>query len=171
MHTVCQYLVGKYGPSTLDIKSHEPEYGEFLNWLYHADATLTFPQTIVLRYTLQQTGRADKAAEDYAKWYIARLRMLDSKLADGEQAGVEYLVGNRFTIADICISYALYLGKSLKLNGEPLSARYQPQTLRYMERVTNREAFLTSLNAQKKSLARFLEEHPPASPLPQSPVA
>lgn len=31
--------------------SSDPEYGAFLNWLFHADATLTFPQTVVLRCT------------------------------------------------------------------------------------------------------------------------
>ena len=70
-------------------------------------------------------------ADDYAKWYIARLRRLDEHL----QAH-EYLVDNRFTIADIAISYALYLGRVLKLD-----ERYQPQTAAYLERLMERPAF------------------------------
>ena len=45
---ICQYLVDKYGPSPLGIGVNEPGYGEYLNWLYRSDATLTFPQTLVL---------------------------------------------------------------------------------------------------------------------------
>jgi glutathione S-transferase len=166
---VCQYLVTKYGPTSLAIDTTESDYGQYLNWLYHADATLTFPQTIVLRYTLQQPGRADEAARDYAKWYIARLRMLDTTLsADSNR---EYLVGNRFTIADICIAYALYLGKSLKVDGVSLASRYQPDTMRYMERMTGRDGFKAAIALQKSSLADFLEKHPPVAPLPESPVS
>ena len=29
----------------------DPAYGSYLNWLHMSDATLTFPQTLVLRYT------------------------------------------------------------------------------------------------------------------------
>jgi glutathione S-transferase len=33
------------------LQSDHPEYGDYLNWLFHSDATLTVPQTIVLRYS------------------------------------------------------------------------------------------------------------------------
>ena len=124
--------------------------------MYHADATLTFPQTIVLRYTLQEKGRADEAAIDYSKWYIARLRLLDNVLKDNR----EFLVGNRFTIADICIAYALFLGKSLKINDATLASQYQPQTTEYMERMTSRPAFQASLLKQKESLKQFKSQNP-----------
>ena len=35
--------------------------------MFHADATLTFPQAVVMRYALFEPGRADEAAVDYAK--------------------------------------------------------------------------------------------------------
>lgn len=114
------YLVKKFGNKTLEVQPDEPDYGTYLNWLSHADATLTFPQTVKLRYTkLEPQKKLDKAGEDYGKWYIARLRLLDSVLADGR----EFLCANRFTIADICITYALFLGTTLELDEQ-----YQPQT-------------------------------------------
>lgn len=127
--------------------------------MYHADATLTFPQAIVLRYTQQEKGRADEAAIDYAKWYIARLRLLDNILKDNR----EFLVGNRFTIADICIAYPLFLGKFLKINDESLASQYQPQTTEYMKRMTNRPAFQAALLKQKESLKQFHLQNPPPS--------
>ena len=36
--------------------------------------------------------------QDYGKWYIARLRLLDNALADGR----EFLCCGRLTLADIC---------------------------------------------------------------------
>ena len=49
---ISQYLVDRYGPSTLGVEPSEVGYGGYLNWIHRSDATLTFPQTLVLRYTL-----------------------------------------------------------------------------------------------------------------------
>lgn len=58
---ICQYLVDRYGPTDLGLSPTDKDYGAYLNWLHRSDATLTFPQTIVLRYTrlepAPQTGR------------------------------------------------------------------------------------------------------------------
>ena len=40
---ICEYLVQKYGPSDLKVYPEEKDYGSYLNWLYHSEATLTFP--------------------------------------------------------------------------------------------------------------------------------
>jgi glutathione S-transferase len=127
-----QYLVDRYQRYDFGLRPDHPEYGAYLNWLHHADATLTFPQTIAMRYYyLEPTPDKQAVADDYAKWFIARLRRLDEHL----QAH-EYLVDNRFTIADIAISYALYLGRVLKFD-----EHYQPQTAAYLERLVERPAF------------------------------
>ncbi len=49
---------------------------------------------------------ADEAAKGYARWYLARLKLLNETLNDGR----EFLCSNRFTLADISITFALYLG-------------------------------------------------------------
>lgn len=145
---VCQYLVDKYQPNNLRLSIDEPEYGAYLNWLHHADATLTFPQTVALRYGLLEPGRAVAAGEDYAKWYLARLRHLDHTLADGR----EFLVGKKFTIADICVAYALFLGRTVLFEGVPLANSYQPQTAAYLDRMMARPAFQAALLTQENSV-------------------
>ena len=40
---ICHYLAEKYGPTDLAVGVDDPQYGEYLNWLYRSDATLTFP--------------------------------------------------------------------------------------------------------------------------------
>ena len=129
---ICQYLVDRYQQYDFGLRPEHAEYGAYLNWLHHSDATLTFPQTIAMRYYyLEPTPEKQAVADDYAKWFIARLRRLDQHLENHE-----YLVDKRFTIADIAVGYALYLGRALKFE-----ERYQPQTLAYLQRLMERPAF------------------------------
>eukprot|EP01065_Artemidia_motanka_P036284 TRINITY_DN44198_c0_g1_i1.p2 TRINITY_DN44198_c0_g1~~TRINITY_DN44198_c0_g1_i1.p2 ORF type:complete len:232 (+),score=66.58 TRINITY_DN44198_c0_g1_i1:63-758(+) len=144
--SIPQYLAAKHGPTSLAVQPDEPDYAAYLNWIGHADATLTFPQTVVLRYKLQEPGKADKAAVDYGKWYLARLRLLDSVLADGR----EFLCAGRFTIADILITYPLLLGRSFGFDKS-----YKPQTLAYLKRMTSRPAFLSACAHENRSAQEF----------------
>ncbi len=43
------YLVTRHGGEHLGVAQDHPQYADFLNWTYHADATLTFPQHDRLR--------------------------------------------------------------------------------------------------------------------------
>ena len=130
---ICQYLVQKYGPSPLAVTPDEPEYGDFLNWLYRSDATFTFPLALILRYTkLEPEERMNpQVVEDYTIWFFSRIRAVEAAL-DGK----EFLVADRFTIADIAVGYALHFGMRLGL-----SERYKPNTTRYLQALLQRPAF------------------------------
>ena len=128
---ISQYLVDKYGPTDLKVNVDEDDYGAYLNWLTHADATLTFPQTVFIRYTLQEPGVADAAAEGYKRWFVARLKLLEATLNDRE-----YLCCDRFTIADICVSYAIYLAGTLGIE-----QAFKPNIKRWTDMLFERDAF------------------------------
>lgn len=128
---ICHYLAEKYQKDEFVLKPDHPEYGTFLNWLYHSDATLTFPLTIVMRYRVLEPNQFPQVADDYAKWHVARLRLLDKHLQNKD-----FLCGNKFTIADIAVAYALYLGDHLKI-----SEHYSPQIKAYLARLKSRPAF------------------------------
>ncbi|KFI28403.1 glutathione S-transferase [Haematobacter massiliensis] len=100
------YLATRHGPSPLALAPEEPGYGAYLNWLHHGEATLTFPQTLTLRYTVfdLQSLHA-QVGKDYRKWFLSRLRMLSATLEDGRA----HLVGGRFTMADVVVAYAIQL--------------------------------------------------------------
>lgn len=133
---ICHYLVERYGQWDFGLKPDHPEYGAYLNWLYHSDATLTFPQTIALRYfVLEPTPEKEPVGVDYAKWFFARLRLLDAAIAERE-----YLVDDRFTIADIAVGYALVLAESLDL-GKRCNRQFAPRTEAYLQRLKARPAF------------------------------
>lgn len=130
---MCQYLGDVRGPTDLAVTPEEPGYGSYLNWLHRSDATLTFPQTLVLRYTRLEPPerRAAQVVEDYSIWYLSRLKSVEAAL-DGR----EFLVADRFTMADIAVGYALFLGTTLGLD-----VRYKPNCRRYLEALMARDAF------------------------------
>eukprot|EP00039_Didymoeca_costata_P010212 m.136874 g.136874 ORF g.136874 m.136874 type:complete len:216 (-) comp14739_c0_seq4:38-685(-) len=128
--------------ANLIVTPTEQDYPSFINWLHHSDATLTFPQTLVLRYGIfePQERRSAQVVEDYTKWYIARLKLLDNSLQDGRQ----YLCESRFTVADIAITYALMLGETLGLEG-----KYPSAVRKYMDTHKQRPAFQAVNDMQK----------------------
>lgn len=101
--------------------------------MYRSDATLTFPQTIFLRYTQlePEETRNPKVADDYRKWFLARMRSVETALE-----GKEYLCSGRFTIADICVGYAVMLALSLSID-EVLT----PNIKAWWDRISARPAF------------------------------
>ena len=131
---ISQYLVEKYGPSDLQVMPDEDDYPMYLNWLFHSDATLTFPQTVVLRYKFQEPGVADAAVEGYSRWFVSRLKLLEKSLDDKE-----YLCSNRFTLADICVSYAINLAAALGIE-----QAQKPNIKRWSENLFSRPAFIKS---------------------------
>jgi glutathione S-transferase len=115
------------------LKPGDKDYGFYLNWLHRSDATLTFPLTLVLRYTRLEAEerRLPQVAEDYRRWFLSRLRCVEQALEDSE-----FLCAGRFTCADICIGYSLVLAESLGLD-----AAFKPNTARYFTMLKQRPAF------------------------------
>ncbi len=134
---ICQYLVETYGADDLTIRANHPEYGEYLNWLYRSDATYTFPQTLVLRYSVLESkeNRNPQVVKDYTQWFFSRLRSLETALV-----GKEFLVDNRFTIADIAVGYSLILADSLNLSGQ-----FRKNVESYYSRLKKRSALQRAL--------------------------
>jgi glutathione S-transferase len=149
-----EYLIAHHGADRLGVAVDDPLYGVYLNWLHHGEATLTFPQTIVLRYTRlePEEKRIPQAAEDYAKWFIARLRLAEEALGDGRP----YLMGERFTGADISVGYALQLGTSLGL-----AERFPPACAAFWARLQTRDGFQRAKAVQKREAAAQGVGRPP----------
>jgi len=142
---ICAYLAERYGPTPLRVGPEEPAFAAYLNWLFFSDATLTFPQTLVLRYTQLEPPerRLPQAADDYAKWFGGRLRAVDAALAEGR----EFLVADRFTMADIAIAYALHLADTLV----PIRERVSGATRDYLDRMRARPAFQRAQDKQRST--------------------
>ncbi|MCQ4322484.1 glutathione S-transferase family protein [Stutzerimonas stutzeri] len=122
----------------------DPRYGAYLNWLHFGEATLTFPQTLVLRYTRlePQERRVPQVAEDYKKWFLGRLRAVEASLENTSP----WLLGDTFSAADVSVAYALMLAENLDM-----ASGFGPETRSYWERVQQRDAFQRALKRQAEA--------------------
>ena len=152
---ICQYLAARHSPDGLDVSVGDPAYGAYLNWLHMSDATLTFPQTLVLRYTHFESPERlqPQVASDYARWFMARLRAADSVLQSAE-----FLCAGRFTAADVAVGYALLLAEHLGLD-----AQFTPAISAYWARLKQRPAYQRALQAQHQAA---LDQGVPTIPSP-----
>ena len=142
---ICEYLALRHSPGVLNVGAHEADFGAYLNYLHMSDATLTFPQTLVLRYTRLEPKerRQPQVAEDYAKWFLARLRGLEAIVSEAE-----FVAAGRFTGGDISVAYALLLACSLGLDD-----RFPPAVAAYWARMQARPGFISAKAAQAKASA------------------
>ena len=137
---ICEYLASRHPGARMHVGLDEPDHGAYLNYLHFGEATLTFPQTLVLRYAYFEppARRQPQVAEDYSRWFLARLRTLEP-LLEREP----FLCAGRCTAADISVGYALLLASHLGLH-----ERFKPAVRSYWDRLQARDAYQRALAAQ-----------------------
>jgi glutathione S-transferase len=138
---IAQYLVTRYGPTPLAVTPDETDFGAFLNWLHFGEATLTFPQTLVFRYSElePEERRQPQVVEDYSRWFLGRLRAIEAVTSR-----TETLCGGRFTAADISVGYALLFAQRLGL-----AASFGPAVMDYWQRLRERDGFQRAVAAEQ----------------------
>ena len=143
---ICHYLGTRYGPTPLIVDENEKDYGAFLNWMYFGDATLTFPQALVLRYGRfePEERRSPQVVTDYAKWFFGRLRAVEQATAS-----VEALAAGRFTAADIVVGYALRLAEMIGLGAD-----FGPSVARYWQGLRERDGYRKAVAAEESAADR-----------------
>jgi glutathione S-transferase len=137
---IVQYLVTRHGPTPLAVGIDEPDFGAYLNWLHFGEATLTFPQTLVLRYSKLEPDerRNPQVAADYAKWFFGRLRAVEAAVSNST-----VLCAGRFTAADISVGYALLLAERIGLAKD-----FTPAVAAYWQRLQQRDGFCRAVKAE-----------------------
>src|SRR4051812_20193125 len=141
---ICHWLATQHAAPKLWVEPHEPGHAAYLNFVSYGEATLTFPLAIHFRYTKlePEDRRQAQAAEDYKRFFIGRLKLIEPALAHNP-----WLCGDRFTAADISVGYALRFAQSLGLAGV-----FAPQVKSYVERLEQREGFLRAIAAEGGSV-------------------
>ncbi len=140
---MCQYLAARSAPTSLQVEVHEIDFGAYLNYLHFGEATLTFPQTIVLRYGRFEppSRQSPQVVEDYTRWFLARLRTLEPQLSSHE-----FICADRFTAADVSVGYALLLASHLGL-----AEKFTPAVAAYGQRLQQRDGYRRSLASQERA--------------------
>ncbi|NLC21142.1 MAG: glutathione S-transferase family protein [Halomonadaceae bacterium] len=140
---ICQYLASCHPQAGLDVTPDDPAYGDYLNLLHFGEATLTFPQTLVLRYGRfePEERRSPQVVEDYSRWFLSRLRTLESRLERET-----FLCAGRFTAADVSVGYALLLASHIGLE-----ERFKPAVADYWERLQTRAGYQRAMAAEREA--------------------
>lgn len=157
-----EYLAHRHAPTPLQVMPEEADFGAYLDYLHFGEATLTTPQTLVLRYSRfePEARRQPQVVEDYGRGFSARLKTLEPHLARHET-----LCAGRFTAADISVGFALHLAQMLGLD-----AWFTPAVAGYWARLKARPAFARSLAAEREAaLAQGVDPTPAPLTTPPAP--
>jgi glutathione S-transferase len=139
---IAVYLAQIGENADLVLRPDEADYASYLDYTYHADATITFPQTVFMRFAMFEKDKGlEEAGHAYAKWFHKRLIKIEQRLETRE-----FLCGDRFTAADICVAYALILARAVKLDeGVPDALKA------YRDRMTARPAFKAAETREREA--------------------
>ncbi len=132
---ITEYLLEKYGDGSLAPKPGDPKRGEFLQWMYFADATAFSPLGIVVWLSAYRDDAADhqQLILDASKRAKTGLVMLEKHMADKT-----WVLGDEFSAADIMIAFTLMAAKLMGIV-EPDSVLDQ-----YLDRLQARPSFRTA---------------------------
>ncbi len=127
----CQY-VNEINGGDLEILAGQLGRADYLQWLWYGEATVMPPLGAMVRNSFgpEETRNVTALAESKASFF-ERLALIEQRLE-----GRLYLAGDRFTLADVSVAYALNLGGMLRV-----SAEYPPHVSAYFERMKARPAF------------------------------
>lgn len=128
---ICMYLADKYPEKGLAPAPGTQERGLYYQWMVYAVATLEPPLVQIFQHTmlLPEAERSSKALGEGQEKFREVARVLADAL-DGKQ----FLVGNRFTAADIMIGSTLVWAALMGLLAD------QPTLQAYVQRLQERPA-------------------------------
>jgi len=102
------YIMNKYGPTDLEVKPNEPGYSDYLQYLMFGEAGIAaYGNPIVATRFMAPDDQKQNWTVDYLTGAIVkRLEFVCERLGDKH-----YVAANRFTAADISISYIVAAAK------------------------------------------------------------
>ena len=143
---IAAYLSNTYGtPETALIPSEPREQASWLEWCFYVATELDATSLYVMRRhgDLKHIyGEAPVALESAASYFATQLRHAEQALQEGRP----FLVGERFTTADMLLTTCLTWAVSYRV---PVTAA----CLAYMERITSRPAYRASVAANRPTPA------------------
>ncbi|WP_029936512.1 glutathione S-transferase family protein [Sphingomonas sp. UNC305MFCol5.2] len=135
---ILQYLVARHGPTPLAPDPGDPAFPTYLQFLHLGEAGLAMPINIgVAAHILAPEAEKDNWSVRWAvRIFEQRMRLVTRQLARAP-----YMAGDRFTAADISITYALQFARR--------TGFHSPDEVEqaYIARTTGREAYARALDS------------------------
>src|ERR1700728_3976837 len=129
---IMEYLMARYGPTPLAPAPHDPAFPTYQQFLHLGEAGLAVPINYVssARNFAPEADRQNWSARDALETFESRLRLVTRQLARSP-----YLAGERFTAADISVTYALLLAQ------RGAGVAFGAAEKAYLVRTSEREAY------------------------------
>lgn len=129
---ILQYLLAEYGPSPLAPAPEEPDFATYLQFLHMGEAGLAGPVNAIVATNILAPE------DDKANWTVGWVRSIfESRLGlvRRQLAKTAYVAGERFTAADISVTYALQFAQ------RTIGYALGESELAYVGRTTGRPAY------------------------------
>lgn len=118
---IMTYIMEKYGPTDLALKPNEAGYTDYLQYLVFSEATAAAPANALIAGKFLAKDGADK---NWTSEYIRTSLGRRAKIIDDRLQRRHFVAGDRFTAADIAISYTIGLLSFLDISGGDASKAY-----------------------------------------------
>ena len=134
---ILEYLLARHSPGPLALTPADPDFATYLQFLHMGEAGLAGPiNAIVATIILAPEGeRANRTTEWAREIFESRLGLVSRQLAK-----TPYVAGDRFTAADISVTYALQFAQ--RTIGFPFGAA----ELEYVARTTARDSYRRAMD-------------------------
>lgn len=151
---IMEYLMGRYGPTPLAPAPRDPIYPAYQQFLHLGEAGLAASIFFVVnaRHFAPEGLGKNWSAEHARRVFDSRLRLVTRELERSP-----YMAGERFTAADISVTYALELAH--RAGGVTLGASERA----YVARTSAREAYRRAM-ATCHATRAWAERSPPLAP-------
>lgn len=141
---IMEYLMGRYGPTPLQPSPCEPDFPAYQQFLHMGEAGLgTLIMVPLVTGFLAPELERDNWTARWARGCVERRLLLVRRQLEH----APYMAGQRFTAADISVTYALNLGANHA--GFVLGEAEQA----YVARTTSRDAFKRALDRSHEGVA------------------
>jgi glutathione S-transferase len=98
------YIMGRYGPTDLELKPSDPNYARYLQFLLFGEAGLAMygNPLVATKFYAPEDKRINWTSDYLKATFAKRLGFVENHLGDAL-----YIIGNRFTAADISVGYTI----------------------------------------------------------------
>ncbi|KAH7148986.1 glutathione s-transferase [Dactylonectria estremocensis] len=147
-----EYICHKYGDGRLFLHHTDPAYADFLYWWHWADGTFQAAMSRAVSIRSGEPIGNSLMAKMMNLRFGNALRALDERVRDNK-----WLVGGEFTAADVMVVFLL----TTMRNFYPYSLGEYENTLQYLKRVSEREAYKKALSKSDPDMELVLGPEPP----------
>jgi len=147
---VVEYILARYGGGRLTVGKEDPEFANYLFWLHFASGSMMPSALVALVLKSLSIGEGNPFSQAVIGRGDLGCAMMESRLAK-----VPYLAGERFTAADLFITFTL----TTLLGFLPRDLTPYPQVRAYLGRVTARPAYRRAMKKADPNFPRPFDAH------------